>query len=56
LCILADPAVVDQPDGHRTEEIDFLPAAVAGEHQAGFRRLLEFMTPQRVISMRDSGT
>ena len=42
-CIFADPAVVDQPDGHRIHEVEFLPTPTAGHHQAGILQLLEVL-------------
>jgi hypothetical protein len=42
-CVLADPAVVDQADGHRIQEVEFFAAPTAGDHQAGFLQLLEVL-------------
>ncbi|MET3172489.1 UNVERIFIED_ORG: hypothetical protein ABIB52_000313 [Arthrobacter sp. UYCu721] len=34
---------MDQPDGHRIQEVEFLPAPTAGDHQAGVLQQLEVL-------------
>ena len=35
LCVTADPAVVDEPDGYRIQEVELLSADPPGCHQVG---------------------
>jgi len=34
---------VDEPDGHRIEEVKFFPAAAAGDHQVGRFQLFQVL-------------
>ena len=57
LGVLVDPPVVDQPDRHRVEEVQLLPARPARDHESCvFEDAEVFITPKRVISSSDSSS
>jgi hypothetical protein len=43
LGVLADPAVVDEADRHRVEEVELLPTAATGDHEPGVLEQLQVL-------------